>query len=101
MNNEDDAANFAAEILLSMVNKQADNNENLEVTLSEARRRMELLNQHPAPWYLDTCNDSAVCVKDNRGNIVLWENLGSMPAEIKFGSVALARWLVSVSETWQ
>lgn len=33
------------------------------------------------PWYLDTCNMKEVIVKDSYGNIVHYEDLGSIPDE--------------------
>lgn len=33
------------------------------------------------PWYLDTCNLSEVIVKDSRGNVVHYEDLGGIPDE--------------------
>jgi hypothetical protein len=41
----------------------------------------QLTNQCPDPWYLDTCNEREVIVKDNTGGTVYYEDLGSIPSE--------------------
>lgn len=75
----------------------------------EIKERMlweKLVQAHPAPWYLEQRNLKGVCVNDNRGNTVFYDDFGAIPDEmpssqsddIRLGSTLLAEWLVSVSE---
>ena len=65
-----------------------------------------LQHYRPIPWYIDQSNASGVCVKDLRGNVVFYEDFGSIPDEmpshqaddIRSAAMALAIWLVAQSE---
>ena len=63
-------------------------------------------NSSPHPWFLDTCNELEIVIKDSRGNLVLYEDLGDCPPEIPTSvieeanrqRVANARLMVILSE---
>lgn len=76
------------------------------MNLLQALRWESLVKLHPIPWYLDQSNDSGVCVKDNHGEVVFYDDFGSIPDEMSSGtaekikcrSTTLALWLVAYSE---
>ena len=61
----------------------------------------------PMPWYMEQNNNEGVCVKDNRGNDVFYDDFGTIPDElsteastqIREKSRTLAQFLVALSET--
>jgi hypothetical protein len=77
------------------------------MTITQLSRWQNLTRLHRPPWYLDQNNASGVCVKDSTGEIVFYDDFGSIPEEmprhmaetIRCRSVALALWLVAISES--
>lgn len=70
---------------------------------------LELLQLHPAPWYLDTANKREVHVKDFTGHTVFFETFEEFPDEgcavqiedcIRTAT-SLARFLVELSEDFK
>ena len=76
------------------------------MTLEQKIAWQRLSTLHPTPWYLEQSNLSGVEVKDNRGNTVYFEDLGSIPDEMPSGQAAkireaadaLGRFLVAFSQ---
>lgn len=76
------------------------------MTTEQSAAWENLVLYRPAPWYLDQANNSGVTIKDNRGNIVFYEDLGSIPdemsssqaEEIRIAAHSLGKWLVLFSE---
>lgn len=59
----------------------------------------------PFPWYIDQCNAGGVCVKDNHGDTIFYEDFGTIPDEmtsnqaddIRERAITLAQFLVELT----
>ena len=76
------------------------------MTITQKARYASLEEACPMPWYIDHANDSGICVKDCTGEVVFYEDFGSVPDEapswlhkqVRVRAFALAMWMVAFSE---
>lgn len=76
------------------------------MTTAQLTKFTLLTTWHPMPWYMDQDNMSGVCVKDSKGEIVFYEDFGTIPDEMRSGpreqiiagASTLAHFLVVFSE---